>query len=218
VVENVYRFLVKASEAISSLEHCDQEIRNVGRQSMHHMSFTMLVSKSLKLLRKTKTKKANVKTDSSKMVLMGKSRAAYTVSSLDEGLRRNISTWVELGKALAKAKTPHTCEEWGEEVNRLMAVMQAGKVVGMDGGYRGVWTIRSCLICRMRQDNIKRLKIGDVPVRKFMSLFPDQKQQVLQMSGGKYMLHRKIADVFADAECSYACIARVHARRTTETF
>jgi hypothetical protein len=34
-------------------------------------------------------------------------------------------------KALLRAKTPHTCEEWGEEVNRLMAVVREGKVVGM---------------------------------------------------------------------------------------
>ena len=48
----MYQSSVKASEAISTLEDCDQEIRNVGRQSMHYMSFAMLVNKSLKLLRK----------------------------------------------------------------------------------------------------------------------------------------------------------------------
>ena len=216
-VENIYACLVKASELISMSELCDQELRNVGRQSMHHMSFTMLVSKSLKLLCKAQMKNSNVTKNSNvkslagrkaspNILLMGKCGATYKVSGLDASLRRSIATWIEFGKELVKAKTPHTCEEWGEEVNRMMAFLRSGKVVGMEGSYRGVWTIRSYLICRMRRDCIRRLDIGDMTARKFMSLFPDQKRQVLQMSGGKFMLHRKIVDVFADAECPFMCV------------
>ena len=130
------------------------------------------------------------------------------VSSPDISERRSILTRVEFGRALVRAKTPHTCEERCEEINRLMQVVQTGNVVCMDGNYRGVWTIRSYLICRMRRDSIKRLDIGDMPVRKFMSLCPDQKRQVLQMSGGRFVFHGKIADVFADAECP--CVRSVH--------
>ena len=69
-----------------------------------------------------------------------------------------------------------------------------------------MWTIRSYLFRRIRRDSIKRLDIGDMLVRKFMSLCLDQKRQVLHMSGGKFTLHRNIADVFADAECPFMCV------------
>ena len=127
------------------------------------------------------------------------------VSSPDISERRSILTWVEFGRALVRAKTPHTCEERCEEINRSMQVVQTGKVLCMDGNYRGVWTIRSYLICRMRRDSIKRLDIGDMPVRKFMSLCLDQKRQVLQMSGGRFVFHGKIADVFSPTQSALAC-------------
>ena len=62
------------------------------------------------------------------------------VSFSDIRERRGISTWVEFGRALVRAKTLHTCEERCEEINRLMQVVQTGTVVCMDGNYRGVWT------------------------------------------------------------------------------
>ena len=96
------------------------------------------------------------------MLLMGKCGAPYKVSVLDASLRRSIATWIKFGKELVKAKTPLTCEEWGEQVNRMMAVIRSGKVVGVEGSYRGVWTVRRNLICRMRRDSIKRLDIGDM--------------------------------------------------------
>ena len=57
----MHESLVKASEAINTSEHCDQEVRNVRRQSKHHVSFSMLVSKCLKLLRKAKEKNTNMR-------------------------------------------------------------------------------------------------------------------------------------------------------------
>ena len=72
-----------------------------------------------------------------------------------------------------RAKTLHLYEERCEEINRLTQVVHTGTVVCVDGNYRGVRTIRSYLMCRMRRDSIEHLDIGDMLVRKFMSLCPD---------------------------------------------
>ena len=208
-VKNTYESLVKAAEAISTLAHPEQEVRNVGRGNMHHMTFSMLISRSLKLMHKTKANQCK-ELAKSKLLLMGKNQSAYKVSPLNATLHRNLLTWVNFGEALDAAQTPQTCEDWGKEVVRLSAVMRGKSkrdgtrlqaVVGCRGDYCGLWTIRSYLIYRMRRDHIQRLKVGHINVRSFMTMFPDQKQQVLEMSGGKWMTHRKVADVFADAGC-----------------
>ena len=102
-VENLYDSLVKASVAISKVEHCDEELRNVGRKNMHHSNFTVLVSKSLKLLRKAMTTDTNAQTKlhskaSSKILLMGKSKAAYTVCRLNIDLRKKFQHGLNLGR------------------------------------------------------------------------------------------------------------------------
>ena len=124
-------------------------------------------------------------------VSMGKSNAA---------LRHNISTWISFGNELWKAQTPQTCEDWGKEVHHLWDVTR-GRVVGMSGSYRALGVIRCYLIYRMRRDSIKRLELGDISVRRVMENFLDQTKQLLQMSGGRCMLFRKVADVFTDTEC-----------------
>ena len=86
--------------------------------------------------------------------------------------RRSISTWVEFGRTLVRAKTPHTSDERCEELNRFMQVVQTGTAVCMDGNDRGVWTIRSYLFRRMRRDSIKRLDIDDMPVLDVHVLVP----------------------------------------------
>ena len=223
-VDNVYESLVKAAHSISTKAHSYDQVRNVGRGNMHHATLLMLLSKSLKMLRKvnvmpnlTAARKTRLAPTSSrsrmqrksrklqaegskKTVFMGKNKEAYVILPLDAALRQNISTWISFGRELRKATTPKTCADWDTEVRRLLDVT-LGKVVGMSGDYRAMWIIRIYLIYRMRRDNMKRLDLCDLSVRRFMEIFPDQTKQLLQMSGGRSMLFRKVADVFTDTEC-----------------
>ena len=50
--------------------------------------------------------------------------------------------------------------------------------------YRGAWVVRAALVAKMRAAGVEELSVSGAKVRDFVSMFPDQKGQLLEMAGG----------------------------------
>ena len=200
-VKRLYDSLTLTAHSISKLAYPSEEMRNIGKGMMHHMSFTMLLSRSVKLLVKTDPQQKGA-------LCLGKEDVPYKVSKLTQPLRDSLETWIRFDEALLQSKAPRTCAEWLQETQRLQGVMRGAKrvelpVCGLQDAkaYRGLWVVRAYLIYLMRANGIDRLTIEEgVTVKMFTEMFPDQRKEMISMCGGPSKLNRLIADVMAEAE------------------
>lgn len=193
--EALYGSLLSAAKKISQLEHPGEQMRNIGQGLMHHMSFTMLISKSLKLLVKAKVYKKG-------MLRMGKTGEAYRVNLLNQPLRQRLASWVRFDQQLLQCKAPRNCAEWLAESERVQVIMQKTCGLHQEKGYRGMWVIRAYLLYAMRRDGIDRLTVEEgVTVKTFLNMFPDQKKDMEKMAGGKSKTYRSVQDIFDECQC-----------------
>jgi hypothetical protein len=194
----LYKRLVAASTKMSGHPLSKELVRNVGRKNMHHGSFVMYASKGLGLLQRVKAT-AKKRTSASQRLQFGK-EGLYEVKPMNAILKRKLSTMIEFDAALAATQPPRTMADWRKALDRLLAAMKGPpRVPGCSGSYRGVWAIRCALIYSMRRAGIKRLDLGQCTARDFLGNFPDQKQQVLALAGGKHKQHQLMKNVFSDA-------------------
>jgi hypothetical protein len=196
--DKLYNRLVAASKKMSGHDLSKELVRNVGRKNMHHGSFVMFASKGLGLLHRVKAT-AKKRTLASQCMKFGKD-GQYEVKAMNAVLKRKLVTMVAFDAALAATEPPRTMADWSKELDRLLAVMKGPpRMPGCSGAYRGVWAIRCALIYSMRRAGIERLEVERCTVRDFLGNFPDQKQQVLALAGGKTMLHQLMKTVFSEA-------------------
>ena len=192
--QGTYEVLVEACRAVARCKLEDAWVRNVGRKNMFHATLVMYARGQLGLLSKAAKAKPGANT-----IVFGKGKSMYRIAQLTPKLKKRLERLEVFGKAVEDLKPPRSVKEWRAAVGHLESM--AKRTPGLSGGYRKFWAIRCSLILRMRQAGISSLKLGDVTVRDFRGLFPDQKDLLTKLAGGRYMLHRKISDVFKD--CSY---------------
>ena len=192
-----YELYTSLLAQLSKTKLPDVWVRNVGRKNMYHATFTMFASGRLGLLSKISSKSKVA--PKSKYLTFGKGMAKYSVASCTPKIRQSLQAIEHFGKELDAAPVPTTVRQW---INLSSTFSKhASKVPGLSGQYRRLWAIRCALILRMRRVGITRLKLHGETVRDFQGAFPDQKNLLAKVAGGKYELHRKIKDIFSD--CSY---------------
>jgi hypothetical protein len=196
--DKLYNRLVAASKKMSGHALSKALVRNVGRKNMHHGTFVMFASKGLGLLRRVKGT-AEKQTSANKCLKFGM-EGRYQVKDMSKILKLKLSAMIRFDTALAATKPPRTITDWRTALDRLQKVMLGSpRMPGCSGAYRGVWAIRCGLIYLMRRAGINKLELEGCTVRDFLGNFPDQKQQVLAVAGGKRMVHRLMQDVLSDA-------------------
>jgi hypothetical protein len=195
--DKLYNRLVAASEKMSGHALNKALVRNIGRKNMHHGTFVMFASKGLGLLRRVKG--AIKKPTSATKCLKFGTEGRYEVKDMSKILKLKLTAMIGFDAALAATKPPRTITDWRRELDRLQKVMLGPpQMPGCSGAYRGVWAIRCGLIYLMRRAGINKLELEGCTVRDFLGNFPDQKQQVLAVAGGKHMVHRLMQDVLSD--------------------
>ena len=140
-----------------------------------------------------------------KVLDMGKDASRYIVEPLSAKLKERISSWIAFGQALRKVATPKTLKEWGQATQTIQKVIRGDRkngslpVHGLSGNYRGLWVMRGLLLVRMRREGLQRLTGTErMSGTHMQSMFPDQKDRVKKLSGGR--LTRKLDDIFSSAQ------------------
>ncbi len=104
-------------------------------------------------------------------------------------LQRFVDGWDEIRGAFATA--PTTCQEWHDQVVQGLGKLKelpfsvprlprpaAGAAKDK---YTTMWTFRGCMLLRMHQAGRRKLAVGDIPLRKFCRMNPDENRNLLRI-------------------------------------
>ena len=106
-------------------------------------------------------------------------------------LERFITGWDKVRGAFTTA--PTTCEAWCENLHRGLASLKAlaspvprlprpaSCVQGEKDKYTTLWTFRACMLLRMHQEGVSKLRVGSIPLRTFCRMNPDENENILRI-------------------------------------
>ncbi len=106
-------------------------------------------------------------------------------------LERFIQAWDTLETTFVDA--PTTCEEWCDQMAKAIQVLKSmpGMVPRLPrpashssdekDKYTSLWTFRGSMLLRMHQAGIKKLKVGDIALKKFCRMNPDEKEHLIRV-------------------------------------
>ena len=122
---------------------------------------------------------------------------------------RFILAWEALAPSLAKA--PRTCQEWVRQMDiamselrrlRLSAPRLPPPAPSWKAKYTTHWAVRACMLLRMHQHQFRRLQVGDISLRAFCRMCPDEHDN----------LHR-ICLAHKEVHCASDLLGLCHAQR-----
>ena len=104
-------------------------------------------------------------------------------------LQRFIEGWDAIRGTFTTA--PTTCQEWCDQVVQGLRELKAlpasvprlprPAAHAMQDKYTTLWTFRGCMLLRMQQAGRRKLAVGDVPLRAFCRMNPDQTQNLIRI-------------------------------------
>ena len=104
-------------------------------------------------------------------------------------LQRFVEGWDEIRSTFATA--PTTCQEWHDQVAQGIRKLKGlpanaprlprPAARGTKDKYTTLWTFRGCMLLRMRQAGRRKLAVGDIPLRAFCRMNPDENENLIRI-------------------------------------